>query len=197
MISYLRGIVRTSSSEAAILETGGIGYEVFIPARASVYLRPGEEIVLFTHLIVKEDHFALYGFINEEERDLFVQLLGVSGVGPKVALSLLSSLEVRQLTEAIGTGDLKTLMSVPGIGRKSAQRLVFELKEKLPEHYLTASKGRQVDSKVFNEAYEALRSLGYTQSEIVSALNNIQQKSMDSLDAANLTKLALRYLASR
>lgn len=198
MISFLRGVIRGSSLDTAVIEAGGIGYKVFVPSGTCASLpKEGREVILFTHLVVKEDHFALYGFVSEGERDLFVLLLGVSGLGPKAALSLLGSLGMERVYQAIIQEDLKMLTVAPGVGPKSAQRLVFELKEKVSEQFPFVLNGLKHETGAYDEALEALTSLGYTASEASSALKNVQEDSDNMLNGVELTKQVLRYLSSR
>ena len=164
MIGRLRGLLAAKTAGFVVVDVGGVGYEVAVTARALVELPPvGEEAVLHTHLYVREDQLALYGFASADQRDVFRTLLGVSGVGPRVALAMLGALSVDELRAAVVSEDVATLATVPGIGKRSAQKLILELRPKfdLPDAVLPGSAG-----SVMSEVREALEGLGYQAAEI-------------------------------
>lgn len=170
---------------------GGISLRVQVPASAVAELgRPGGEVRLYTHLYVREDHLALYGFLRPEELSLFELLLTVSGIGPRAALALLSALPPDRLRAAIGGEDIDTLCRVPGIGRKTAGRLVLELKGKLAAS-AAGSPGREPDSEVIS----ALTALGYSTAEAQLAVSSIKPSPDATLEDRIL--LALRYFTQR
>ncbi|MDY6294778.1 MAG: Holliday junction branch migration protein RuvA, partial [Schwartzia succinivorans] len=131
MIGFLRGRVAHLLADCCLLDVGGVGYRVYIASATRSRLHMGEEATLFTHLSVREDALTLYGFYSQEEYDIFQQLISVSGIGPKVALGILSAISVDKLCAAIHGQQLTVLTKLPGIGKKSAQRLILELKDKI------------------------------------------------------------------
>jgi holliday junction DNA helicase RuvA len=204
VIAHVRGriVSRTSAGgrEAAtrlVVDVGGVGYAVLVPAGLAGRLpAQGEEAVVHTSLQVREDDMSLYGFPDAATRDLFELLLGASGVGPKLALAMLSTHPPATLIRAIADGDLDTLATVPGIGRKSAQRIVLELKDQLGgvgEIDLVGAGGpggTAVDG-ARTEAHLALLELGYTSAEARGALSDVDDEGHDT---AALVRAALRNL---
>lgn len=181
MITNIHGILEARKADAAIIRVGGFSLRVFAPALTLNALgEAGTEVLLHTHFHMREDGIALYGFANEEERDAFEQLIGVSGVGPKVALALLSVMDARTLFRAIAEGDEKRLALVPGVGKRTAERLVLELKRKLPA--LAATVGGTSSSKMQSEVLEALMGLGFSASEAQKALAKIPQDQEMTLE---------------
>jgi len=166
MIGRLRGVLVDRGQESILIEVGGVGYIVAVTPRTLSDLPPvGDEAVLHTHLHVREDQLSLYGFDTATDKDLFGLLLGVSGVGPKVAMSILATMSYDQLSIAVASDDVPALTSVPGIGKRSAQKLLLELKPKLDvpdaHHAATGPLG---------EVREALEGLGYESDEISGTL---------------------------
>jgi Holliday junction DNA helicase RuvA len=154
MISRLRGIVVARTPAGLVLEVGGVGY--LVAATPRVTARVGEEAIVETHLHVREDALQLYGFASSEERELFELLLGVSGIGPKVALAIVSGSPPAELRRAIARDDLARFEAIPGIGRKTAQRVVMELKDKLGEPAAAGATGGALLAR------DALVELGWT-----------------------------------
>ena len=180
MIGWLSGRVRAG---VLVLEVGGVGYEVQTPPALAAGLAPGAAAELFVHTLVREDQLALFGFATEQERDWFRRLLGVAGVGAKTALALLSSLSVDELVVAIESGDAARIARTPGIGRKTAERIVLELRGK------AAAQGAPAGG-VLEDVRLALANLGYKPREIDRALADAPA---DDFEAA--LKGALRALA--
>jgi Holliday junction DNA helicase RuvA len=177
MIGSLRGILIEKEIAGAVVEVNGVGYEINIPF--STYERLpalGEEVKLFTHHHVREDAQKLYGFLTKAERELFRQLIGVSSIGPKTALGILSKISVDELAKCIALGDPSRLTKIPGIGDKIAQRLIMELRGKV-----TAARGRPFaapaarSSDTGAEAFEALLSLGYNDKQVAQAIERVRQ----------------------
>ena len=170
MIASLSGMLIAKSGQSAVIEAGGVGYRLLMPTPDLGSLPPvGQEVRVFTYLQIKDDAINLYGFENEAKKDLFIQLIGVSNVGPKVAMTILSHLSPDQLAQAIITEDFALISCAPGVGRKTAQRLVLELKEKLGSgEALTVVGGQPASALV--QAREALTNLGYDASEAAGAL---------------------------
>ena len=197
MIGFLRGKVVQLLSDYCLLDVGGVGYRVFIPTSTRSRLKSGEEAMLYTHLSVREDAMTLYGFDSQEEYQGFQMLISVSGIGPKVALGILSAITVSKLFQAIHGKQLAVLTKLPGVGKKSAERMVLELKDKAAE--LDGAEG-EFDSPVeepadggLSDAAAALSSLGYSQAEISSVL----RKAKASMSTEETIKFALKEFAGR
>ncbi|HEY0752476.1 MAG TPA: Holliday junction branch migration protein RuvA [Ktedonobacteraceae bacterium] len=184
MITSLHGVLEARRSDQVIVRAGGFSLRVFAPASTLNRLgEPGSELTLYTHFQVREDGMALYGFSAEAERDAFEQLLGITGVGPKVALGLLANMDAQTLYQAIADEDLQRLSLAPGVGKKLAARLVLELKGKLPT--LTGVGGIGVSASggsIQAEVLEALIGLGYSTAEAQAALRKIPQDQAMTLE---------------
>ena len=169
MIGRLRGMLASVGADTVLIDVGGVGYDVAVTSRTFVELPGvGSEVVLHTHLQVREDLMALFGFTSSDERDLFQLLLGVSGVGPKVGLAILATMSGDDLRRVVATDDVAALTAVPGIGKRSAQKLLLELRPKLevPDGALQAS-------GPLGEVRLALEGLGYQSDEISGALRDM------------------------
>lgn len=199
MFYFLKGTVALLEPGLAVLDCGGVGYACKTTNYTLGGLQMGKPATLYTHLSVREDGVELYGFATKEEKRLFLQLISVSGVGPKAALSILSTTPPSQLALSIITEDVKTLMMAPGIGKKSAQRIVLELRDKLAKEQgelPAASAGVTVsddhlripEDKVA-EASAALAVLGYSQPEIQQAIRGLD---LESLSREEIIKAALK-----
>jgi len=191
LIARLRGVVEESGADWLLVFVGGVGLRVQVPASTAEALgRPGEGVVLHTHLHVRDDAVALYGFATAEDLRLFEMLIGVSGVGPRGALSLLSALGAEGLSDAVSAGDVPRLQQVPGVGQKMAARLVLELKGKLVGRAAaTVLTGRD------DEVVAALVGLGYTQAEAQAAAASVP--SDGSLAVEERLRRALAYFGRR
>jgi holliday junction DNA helicase RuvA len=167
MIGSLRGRIASKSPPQLTVEVGGLGYELEAPLSTYFHLPSiGEEVRLLTHLVVREDAHVLYGFGTEDERRLFRSLIRVSGVGPKIALALLSGISVTAFAECVQQGDIGALTRVPGVGRKTAERLIVEMRDRLaPPAPAAGGPGGSVGSTAESEAYGALVALGYRPAE--------------------------------
>lgn len=178
MIGFLRGKVAYLLADDCLLDVGGVGYRVTVSGMTRSKLRQGEQAMLFTYLSVREDALQLYGFATQEEYDVFLQLISVSGIGPKVALGILSSTTVSGLCSAIANKQASLLTKLPGIGKKSAERLILELKDKLAfvgigdgeEAFVEAA---PLGDGILDEAAAALASLGYTPAETAPVLKQL------------------------
>lgn len=199
MIAYLKGQLIKSAPDHVVIEVNGIGYRVFIPLSSYENLPPpGEEMSILTYLHVREDELSLYGFIAEEERQLFKMLLGVSKIGPKVALAILGGIPVSSFKHAIVSGDARLLSTIHGIGQKTAERLIVELKDKItliPRLQEEAARVRLVEGdKKISDVLEALISLGCSHAKahraIKKALGNIEPES----STEELLKESLKYI---
>lgn len=172
MYAFISGILDSVSNGVAIVECNGIGYEINVSASTTNKMpAPGKTIKLYTYLHVREDAMELFGFLTSEEKELYEILISVSGVGPKVGLAILSTLEPNTFIHAVINGDAKAVAKAPGVGPKLAQRIILELKDKF-KGYGTAdlSMDTEVQSDGANEAVEALTALGYTIAEATKAV---------------------------
>ncbi|MBK1734114.1 Holliday junction branch migration protein RuvA [Halorhodospira abdelmalekii] len=209
MITQLRGRLLDQRPPALILDVGGVGYELDAPLSTHEQLpERGQEVTLHTHLSVREDGFTLYGFCNRNERDLFRRLIRISGVGPKLALALLSGLDGRELIRCVRDDDAKRLTAIPGVGRKTAERLIVELRDRL-EGLGWSADAAAVDgasaaddatasfpgSSEFEQAVDGLQALGYKPAEAVRMARSV---ATDEMSCETIIRRALqRSLAGR
>jgi Holliday junction DNA helicase RuvA len=193
MIASLRGtLLQLSPPDSLVVEVGGVGYKVFVPTSVLDGQAPGHLIFLHTELIVREDSLTLFGFATEEQRSLFSLLLGVQGIGPKLALSVLSSLSVDVLRRAIVNEQADVFSRVRGVGKKTAEKIVFTLKDKLGAELGLGAVAAAGD--VDTEVLAALTALGYSVVEAQSAVQSIP-KDADAKDVQDRIRLALAYFA--
>ncbi len=197
MIGRLRGILVEKAPPRLLIEVGGVGYEVDAPM-ITFYRLPevGKEVTLLTHLVVREDAQLLYGFNHEQERALFRSLIKVSNVGPKLALAILSGMEAEMFVRCIINNDTASLVRVPGVGKKTAERLVIEMRDKLTDWNLDnsitlASINTTGGNQIVQEAISALIALGYKPQEASRAVTQVNQDAMTSED---LIRQALRQM---
>jgi Holliday junction DNA helicase RuvA len=189
MIGRVQGIVAEKSPPHIIVMCHGVGYEIDVPMSTFYHLpRTGDEVTLLTHMVVREDAHLLFGFLTAAERTAFRQLLKISGVGPKVALSVLSGLSVDDLAHAVSAQDATRLTKVPGIGKKTAERLVLELRDKLP---LAAGSPRADSTPANTDVVTALLALGYNDREAQSAVKSLAA----DVPLADGIRAALKLLA--
>jgi Holliday junction DNA helicase RuvA len=186
MISLVNGVVRSIALDKVIVEVGGVGLSLAITQKTSAQLNIGVPVQLFTTLVVREDALTLYGFLEDGDRVLFELVQTVSGIGPKVALSIVSALSPSQLAIAISQEDISAIEKVPGIGRKGAQRLILELKGKLTDFGTTSKTDRH--QPVWREQLtSALVSLGFNPKDSDAAISQVVARlSEDGVDAQNL-----------
>ncbi len=183
MIAGISGVLEARRADHAIIRIGGFSLRVFAPATTLNRLgEPGAEVSLHTHFQVREDGMALYGFSGEEDRDAFERLIAVSGVGPKIALALLSSMDARTLFKAIADEDQQRLSMVSGVGKKLAAKLVLELKGKLPSLIALGGASALPGSGNVSEALEALMGLGFSAAEAQQALLKLPQDRTMTLE---------------
>lgn len=191
MIGFLNGIVAARTPEGCFVDVRGIGYRVTCSTATLTSLPPeGQVVRLWTHLYVREDALALFGFASESEQRMFEACLSVGSVGPKVALQICSAFSPPSFQRALVTEDVEMIASVPGIGKKTAQRIVLELKEKLSIPDLDLSGGR---ADVLTRARSALENLGYSSGEVRTVLSEVAVSSDE--DVEEVVKSALRVLA--
>lgn len=207
MIAYVQGILENLEIDKAVIDVGGIGYEVNISASTCDRMPGiGESVKLYTYMNVKEDEMSLFGFLTRDEIRMFRMLITVSGIGPKGALSILSVFDTDDLRFAILSGDTKTISKAPGIGKKTAERLVLELRDKISNADIkgtddAASAGslsgistKDEDVSSRDEAVEALAALGYNATDAMKAVRKVLSSSDEKLDTEAILKLALKEL---
>lgn len=186
MISYLRGKVLTTTSETVILDVNGVGYEAYCSGGAFRTLTVGAVAELYTHLQVKEDGVTLFGFASPKEKELFLKLITVSGVGPKLGISILAALSADDFAMAVATADVKRLSAVKGLGKKTAEKIILELHGKISAAEVLGASGDELTSPKENEtvklsaqdeeAVAALMGLGFTKVESVQAVKKAHEK---------------------
>lgn len=201
MIAYVEGRIEDIALDNAVLDVGGIGYNIKIsPETASRLPGLGQRVRLYTYTCVREDAFWLYGFLSKGDLELFKKLITVSGIGPKGALALLASMDADTLRFAILSGDTKAIAKAPGIGAKTAQRLILDLKDKIRqdedlirmEISAGAMENACADTPQKREAVEALVSLGYGQADALKAVNSIE--GVENMESGAVLKAALKKL---
>lgn len=202
MISFVRGIIAELGDSLIIIDTGAIGYEINMPARIIDEIHVGEERKIYTYFQVREDAMQLYGFLRKDDLEMFKMLLTVNGVGPKAALGILSGSTADNLRFAVLSDDVKTISKIPGIGKKTAQKLILELKDKLNledafEMKLAHESGTVNDTTIngslrdgYQEAVEALVALGYSSTDALRAVRAV--KDIDPSDVEGILKAALK-----
>lgn len=201
MFAYLKGTIIDISEDNLILEVGDIGYNIKISATTAGNLPSvGSKVQIYTYTCVREDSFSLYGFLTRDDLEFFKLLITVNGIGPKGGLGILSALTAEQLRLAILSQDAKTIAKAPGIGAKSAQRILLDLKDKvsLEDSLYTKEANAYVEnrasvlSSAATEAVEALTALGYSGADALRAVNQVEEK--DSMDVETLLKAALKKM---
>ena len=196
MIGRLAGRFVEAVEQVALIDVGGVAYEVELSAGARTGLPPpGGDVALYTHFLVREDAQQLYGFADRSERELFRAVLRISGVGPKLALALISAFDVDQLAQAVADGDAGRLTRVPGIGRKTAERMLLELKDRLAEIAVVPAAGRSAaDASAAAEAEHALIALGYKPQDAAQLVRDVGDEDM-AVEA--IVREALRAVGRR
>ena len=199
MISYIKGILEDMSPGMVVVDNHGIGYQMMVPMRGEAFPKIGQEIKIYTHMHVREDDVSLFGFLSKEEKEAFELLIGVNGIGPKVGLSVLSTLSVYELKMAVISEDVKTIYKTPGLGPKGAKKLILELKDKLSFEELEED---GVGAEIFDTSadssdsvmitIEGLVSLGYSKSEAAIAVNKVEDAK--DLTPEELLKKALKNI---
>ncbi len=198
MISYIRGELAAVEEDKVIVDVGGVGYGIYMPGQTMGKLPPiGSEVKLHTYLNVREDAMQLFGFLTRDDLKVFRLLIGVSGIGPKGGLSILSQLSSDSLRFAVMSGDAKAICAAPGIGKKTAEKLIIELKDKLDiEDVLhpyeeNQNSAAEPDGDVQSEAVQALVALGYGSAESLKA---VRKAAADNETVEDVLKAALKYL---
>lgn len=200
MYAYIKGELTEIHTDHIVLEAGGIGYQIFIPGQTLQSLPPlGEEMKVYTYLYIREDAMILYGFLTRDDLELFRKLISVSGIGPKGGLSILSALDADDLRFAILSGDAKAIAKAPGIGAKTAQRVILELKDKMSLEDAFEKKAEHVkgaasaEPSVKQDAVMALTALGYSSTESLKAVSAVQ--ITENMDVEEVLKAALKHLS--
>ena len=190
MIGRLRGLIIEKQPPKVLIEVGGVGYEVFMPMTCFYELPDnGKEVIVLTHFAVREDAQVLYGFNHEQERELFRELIKVNGVGPKLALAILSGMSAQQFISAVEQGEIKTLVKLPGVGTKTAERLIVEMKDRMKRFgedlsttssIISSSDLKKSSNQIESEAVSALIALGYKPQEASRIISKVIKPEMDS-----------------
>ena len=197
MISFVKGIIDDITEDGIVVESGSIGYNIFFPSSSAFQI--GESVKIYTYLSVREDAMQLYGFRTKEERRMFKLLIGVSGIGPKGALGILSNLSVSELQMAVMAEDSKLIAKSPGIGPKTAKKLILELKDKVSEYSnipaaAVDSPSGTDTSDSFSEAVDALCTLGYSATEAHKAVSSAKALLSESAGTEEYIKMALKQI---
>ncbi len=174
MYDYIKGEVAETGKDYAVIEAYGIGYHIYTTAQSLMHIKTGETLKLFCHFVVREDAHYLYGFFAPEEKEMFIKLIGVSGIGPKVALSILSAMKVSDIAAAVITSDEGAFEKISGVGKKTAQRIIVDLSGKIAasETLVAGSVAAAADKEA--EAISALVALGYNRSEAIKAVASVK-----------------------
>ena len=197
MFYFIKGTVALSEPGLVVIDAGGVGYGIMTSLTSSAQAQVGQQAMFYTYLHVREDIFDLYGFATREELDCFKLLIGISGVGPKAALSILGVTPPANLALAVLTDDQKALSAAPGVGKKLAQRIILELKDRRSKSQLESASGAPVDTGIaapvgsaYDDAAAALMVLGYSKAESLAALKGADPSmSVDEMVRAALKKL--------
>ena len=199
MIAFLKGTLVRKKPTSILLDVRDVGYELSIPMSTFEQLpKVGEKVTLLTHHHVREDAESLFGFFSSQEKEIFVTLISVSGIGPRIALAALSSMRPQQIRDYIVNGEVGMMTSVPGIGKKTAERMIVELRDKLSSLYMTPAAGA-TGSSVSNgapsaraDALSALEALGLSRAAAEKSLNKALQRHPDATSVEEMVRLALR-----
>jgi holliday junction DNA helicase RuvA len=198
MFAFLRGVVARKALEHIELDVQGVGYEVFVPATVQRRVVSEQTVTLYTHCHIREDAFQIYGFLREDEKALFTMLLGVSGIGPKVALSVLSAMALSEFARAVRENDVTAFTKVGGVGKKTGQRLILEMKAKLGQDTeLDAILGEpeEIEDETTDDVIAALCAMGCTFAEAKKATAKARKKLADGATDEDVLKQALRSMA--
>lgn len=207
MIGYVKGIVTHLFTDNCFIDVQGVGYRVFIPNSTRQKLAVGQPATLFTYLNVREDALTLHGFYTQEEYELFLSLISVSGIGPKVAAGVLSTITPQNFRSAVSTNNAAMLTKLPGVGKKTAERIILELKDKMgistdfdPAIAGQPAAGTSPEGDIMQEAVQALAALGYNHAEITPVIKKIyerEDKAQSALSLEQLIRFALKEFGRR
>ncbi|MDR2693915.1 MAG: Holliday junction branch migration protein RuvA [Chitinispirillales bacterium] len=198
MIDYIRGALTDKEISHIAIETAGVGYSVSIPLSTYEQLpEPGKEVKIYIHYYVRDDDVKLYGFASKADREIFRHLITVNSVGPKVAMSIMSGVSIENLVMYVNAGDTAGLKKIPGVGAKTAERIIVELKGKLGMYSSTASGAmtkRPIAKGRKEEAYAAMLSLGYNDKQVAKAIERVSQEINESAPVEEWIKTALQVI---
>ncbi len=202
MISYVRGPLAEKMADSVVVEAGGVGYQIYVPANVLELLpKVGEEVKIYTYFSVNESGVSLFGFLSRNDLEMFRMLIGVNGIGPKSAVAILSAIKADDLRMAVVTNDAKTLARAPGVGAKTAQRIILDLKDKVSVEEVISGMNDVPNEQVSalgigdsgKEAIEALKALGYSAGEAASAVSKVV--ITEDMTSEDVLKASLRHLA--
>lgn len=193
MLESLRGSLLDKEPSKAVIEIGGVGYKCAIPLNTYTKLPPlNAQIFVYVSQVIREDSNTLYAFLEKEERNLFETLITISGIGPKTALAIIGHMDLQGLYHAITTADTRLLSKIPGIGKKTAERLVLEMRSKKDHHKKSSNIGGE--GSLLTDAVSALMNLGYTPLDAQKAVQEIQKETKDCLDLGKIITAALHKI---
>ena len=196
MLAYIKGSLEIKNNDYIVIDVGGLGYKVNMSKKAIETIgNIGDKVKVYTYYRVREDDISIFGFNSNEELRMFELLLSVSGVGAKVALTILSNMEIAEFALAVITDDVNKIVKIPGIGKKSAQRIILELKDKLKDAEnvsKTEENNKQENNENMKDALDALQILGYNKKEIEKVLEKLE---LEDMSTENIIKNALKYLS--
>lgn len=196
MIAFVRGILIDKYPDMVIVDVGGMGFEVMVHSRAVAVLPGrGQEVILYTRMQVSDNDYRLYGFVEKDELELFKTLINITGLGPKIALAILGHFDPQRFYHVIAAQDLKALTLVPGVGKKSGERILFELKDRMPE---VAAVVRPPASQLqVEELLEALQALGYSRSEVYPTVSRMVESDDTGTIEENIRKVLKAMAGSK
>ncbi len=202
MIDYICGPLAEKGTGWVVIEANGIGYRIEVPVNIAVDKDPADgHTRLYTRMVIREDRVTLFGFTNSEQRNLFSLITGVSGIGPRIALSVLGMMSVSDFYISVLEENIKGLCRIPGVGKKTAQRLILELKEKLPSGTINVNDNIQIPAggvvgSNIDEALNALCALGYSNEEAVAVMNGVRPDIGPEASTEEILKIALKKIAA-
>lgn len=200
MFCHIKGTLVQASATFAVIDVNGIGHKIFIPANACGQMpQTSQSVTLYTSFVVREQSHTLYGFFSTHERDFFEALLGVTGIGPKIALALIGHMPLTDLQQAIVNADTATLCRIPGIGKKGAERLIIEMRDKVEVSFTSSCdpsvrSAAPAQAQIVCDAMSALINLGYNQGTAQKALKKSLQEAPEAIELASLISLALKHV---
>lgn len=196
MIAFVRGILIDKTPDVVVVDVGGMGFEVMVHPRAVAAMpSKGQEVLLFTRMQVSDNDYRLYGFVEKDELELFKTLINISGLGPKIALAILGHFDPQRFYQVIAAQDLKVLTTVPGVGKKSGERILFELKDRIPD--VAAVVRPPAGQLQVEELLEALQALGYNRSEVYPTVSRLIESDDKGSVEENIRKVLKAMAGSR